>query len=124
MSHAIFCTAKYLLPHPLAVPAPSPASEGPELGTGHLWTHHCAKVLQLLKTRLSLFSREAAQPCVITAALMFVLLLLITGFPKSRWEISQEGENQRKRVVISRNKTKLKEKTAKPKLNPKGQEVH
>lgn len=95
--------------------------EGLELSTGHLWTHHCAKVLLLLNTRLSLFSREAAQPCVITAALMFAL---ITGFPNSRWEISQEGGDQRKRVVKSRNKTMLKKKTAKPKLNPKGQKVH
>lgn len=100
-------------PHPLPC-------ERPELGIGHLWIHYYAKVLPLLlKTGLSLFSREAAQSCVITAALMFVLLLLITGFPKGRWDINQEGGNQRKRVVKSRNKTKLKEKNYQAQIKPK-----
>lgn len=52
----------------------------------HCWKQGSAKC--------SLFGGETAQLSVITAVLIFVLPLRPTGFSKSIWEISQQGNNR------------------------------
>lgn len=78
-------------------------------------THYCAKAENWAQPAQQ---RSCSALCDYGCP-VFVLLLLITGFPKSRWEISQEGGNQRKRVVKSRNKTKLKRKNCQAQIKLK-----
>lgn len=121
-----FAQQTYLLLHPLAMAAPSSA-------TWSTWAGHRTSVNALLYRCCCCCSLPAQQKS--SSALCDYSCADVCSPPCHHWvsqkqmgKKSPEGGNQRKRVVKSRNKKKkkkkLKEKIAKAKLNPKGQEVH